>query len=307
MYSDYIHISPGRSARGDFGQFGAPGIAIEKEYDAAFAEALAASAERAGIPAGTLGERNKALDHGTLVPLYFIERAFQDYRLVRVSISGLPYQEHYRFGECIAETADALSRRTVLIASGDLSHKLTEDGPYGFAKEGPEFDRQVTEAMAAGDFLRFLTFDGDFCEAAAECGLRSFIEMAGALDGKSVDPEFLSHEGPFGVGYAVCAYTVTGGDGNRRFGVLYERAAAEELKKRKEGEDEFVRLARLSLETYVKTGMRLKCPLGLSEDLTQNRAGVFVSPEKGRAAAGLHSAPSPRRRPRSRTRSSATR
>ena len=46
-----------------------------------------------------------------------------------------------------------LGRRAVFVASGDLSHKLRDDGPYGFAPEGPEFDRQITEAMAEGDFL----------------------------------------------------------------------------------------------------------------------------------------------------------
>ena len=33
MYSDYFHISPGRSARGDFGQFRAAQVRFEEEYD----------------------------------------------------------------------------------------------------------------------------------------------------------------------------------------------------------------------------------------------------------------------------------
>ncbi len=92
-----------------------------------------------------------------------------------------------------------------------MSHKLKEEGPYGFASEGPEFDRLVTSAMAEGDFLRLLTIEEGYAEAAAECGLRSFIVMAGALDKKSVKSELISYEGPFGVGYAVCSYEITGG------------------------------------------------------------------------------------------------
>ena len=61
-----------------------------------------------------------------------------------------------------------LGRRAVFVASGDLSHKLRDDGPYGFAPEGPEFDRQITEAMAEGDFLHFLTMDPALCDRAAE-------------------------------------------------------------------------------------------------------------------------------------------
>ena len=51
-----------------------------------------------------------------------------------------------------------------------------------------------------------------FADAAGECGLRSFFVMAGALDGLSVKPDFLSYEGPFGVGYAVCMFAPAGAD-----------------------------------------------------------------------------------------------
>ncbi|MDP4109914.1 MAG: class III extradiol dioxygenase subunit B-like domain-containing protein, partial [Bacillota bacterium] len=196
IYGDYIHISPGRSARGSLKNFGVPGVIMEKKYDADFAEALGEEAELNGIPAGTLGERDPSLDHGVLVPLYFIDRYFKkEYKLIRLSISGLTFLEHYRFGKCISDVSDRLSRRIVIVASGDLSHKLTPSGPYGYCAEGPEFDARAVGAMKSGDFSVFLNFGEEFCEKAAECGLRSFVEMAGALDGKAVRPDFLSYEG----------------------------------------------------------------------------------------------------------------
>lgn len=281
MYGDYIHISPGEGAEGDFGRFGAPGVSISKAYDRELVDELCGAAERAGISAGVLGQRDKSLDHGVLVPLYFIEKYYRDYKLVRLSISGLTALEHYKFGQCVAETAGKLGRSAVFVASGDLSHKLTPEGPYGFAKEGPEFDKQITEAMKNADFSKLLGFNEEFCEAAAECGLRSFIEMAGALDGKALKPEFLSYEGPFGVGYAVCAYTVTGDDERRRFAQAYETEQSKKLAATKSGEDEYVKLARLSLETYVRTGRYAELPQGLPGDMMNNKAGVFVSLKKG--------------------------
>jgi len=280
MYSDYIHISPGNSASGDLGNFGVPNVSIRKKYDSAFVKALSDIAFNEKISAGTLGEKNKSLDHGVMVPLYYIEKYYKNYELVRISISGLSFLEHYKFGKCISKAAEDLGRRIAIVASGDLSHKLKEDGPYGFAKEGPEFDEKVTKAMASGNFMDFLTFSEDFCDAAGECGLRSFIEMAGALDKKAVQPEFLSYEGPFGVGYAVCSYIITRNDESRNFGEQYEKAQQERLKAIKSAEDEYVKLARLSLETYVKTGERLKCPNGLPEEMLANKAGVFVSLKK---------------------------
>lgn len=280
MYGDYIHISPGQSAKGDFGRFGAPKERYEKAYDTEFVSMLSDTAAAMDVHAGLLGERDAALDHGTMVPLHFIDKYYQEYRLVRVSISGLSFLDHYRFGKCVAQTARRLGRSTVFVASGDLSHKLLTSGPYGYAPEGPAFDKQVTEAMRLGDFMRFFAFDETFAEAAAECGLRSFVEMAGALDGVAVKPTAFSYEGPFGVGYGVCGYELGAADESRRFGDVYVTQQAALLADTKTKEDAYVRLARLSLETYVKTGKHVRRPDGLPEDMLSNRAGVFVSLKK---------------------------
>lgn len=278
MYSDYFHISPGSGAAGDMSAFGAPQVRIEAEYDATLRDEIAASAQSAGLEAGTLGQREPQLDHGVLIPLYFLRKAGVNCPIVRIGLSGFPPLAHYRLGQCVAEAVDKLGRRAVFVASGDLSHKLKADGPYGFAPEGPVFDEAVTRAMASGDFLRFLTMDPSLCERAAECGLRSFQMMSGALDGLAVEPRLLSHEGTFGVGYAVALFPVTGRDESRRFAAACERAERERLDDRRANEDAWVRLARLSLETYVRTGSRLReLPEGLPAELTDKAAGAFVS------------------------------
>ena len=102
MYADYIHISPGASARGDLSRFGAPQASVEKEYDTELVEALTELAYEANLRAGTLGEKDPSLDHGALVPLYFIEQQLTDYKLVRVSLSGQPLIAHYHFGQLVA-------------------------------------------------------------------------------------------------------------------------------------------------------------------------------------------------------------
>ena len=130
-----------------------------------------------------------------------------------------------------------LGRRAVFVASGDLSHKLKEAGPYDFAPEGPEFDRQITAAMATGDFLHFLTMDPALCERAAECGLRSFQIMAGALDGQAVESKLLSHEDVTGVGYGIATFAVTGPDEDRRFGAQCEAIERAQLAEKKVSED----------------------------------------------------------------------
>ena len=68
MYADYFHISPGKSGKGDFGQFRAGQVEMKVTYDTEFAENLGKLAEAGEIPAGTLGARDRRLDHGPMVP-----------------------------------------------------------------------------------------------------------------------------------------------------------------------------------------------------------------------------------------------
>ena len=292
-YLDYLHIAPGREATGSFASFGAPGEGSTVRYDAEFASELSQSAEAEGIPAGTSGQREPSLDWGILVPLHFVQRAHDGlepqgnnsrralpqlpYRIVRLGIAGLSPDANYRFGTLVRKVSEQLGRRIVYVASGDLSHKLSESGPYGYAPEGPEFDKLACRAFRTGDFLELLRADPGLCERAAECGLRSFQIMAGALDRTPVKPELLSYEGPFGVGYGVCTFEGGVRDDSRRFLESYEEKEKRRLAAIKNAEDEYVRLARASVEHYVRTGRRLEMPDGLPGDMTRRRAGVFVS------------------------------
>lgn len=279
-YADYFHISPGKNARGDLQRFGVNSVSLEVRYDEEFVRELSATAENEGIPAGTMGEQEKFLDHGTLIPLYFIKQFYTDYRVVRIGLSGLGPVEHYQLGKSICKAAEKRKRNIVFVASGDLSHRLKEEGPYGYAPQGPEFDEQITKAMKDGDFLSILSFQPSFCEAAAECGLRSFIIMAGVLDGKAVNSKLLSYEGTFGVGYAVASFYITGEDENRHFDRTFQKMERKRLTDLKQKEDEYVHLARFSLETYIKTGKRAPLPDKMPKEMKTQRAGVFVSLKK---------------------------
>ena len=277
MYGDYFHISPGTEAHGDFGQFGAGSVAIDVTYDTEFVEELCRQVQAQGLKAGTLGEKEKRLDHGTMVPLYFVNQYWKDYQLVRIGLSGLTPTMHYELGQCIQETANILGRNIAVIGSGDLSHRLKEDGPYGYQKEGPEFDRRIMEVMGSGDFEELLKFPEDFCETAGECGHRSFIIMAGTLDRMAVKAQKLSYEGPFGVGYGVCCYEAVGTDEKRNFLDRYEESEKRELLARHAREDAYVALARRTIEEYEKTGVMIQVPKDLPKELYDSRAGAFVS------------------------------
>lgn len=248
-YQDYFHISPGTEAHGDMRRFDARDADLSCAYDTELAGRIAQLAADEGFPAGTDYERDPSIDHATYIPLYFVDKFYRDYEVVRVGLSGYGPIKHYHLGQLVAKAVDELGRRAVLVASGDLSHKLAPDGPYGFAPEGPAFDAQVTEAMAQGDFMRILGFDA----------------------------RLLSYEGPFGVGYAVASFIVTGDDDGRCFAKRYEEEERERVRAKRAGEDPYVALARASVEHFVRHHTPLERPDGLPEEMLTQRAGVFVS------------------------------
>ena len=281
-YDDFFHISPGAGAEGNFAAFGHPEISIGIEYDEEFVRVLSSTASEKNIPAGTLGEKNPALDHGTMIPLFFLSEYLGDAptKFVRIGIAGLPAHTHALLGQAIAATAERLGRRTICIASGDLSHRLMEGGANGFAPEGAEFDELCTAFMKTGDFLSLLQIPGSFAEAAGHCGLNGLWVLAGALDRAATDAKLHSYEAPFGVGYAVASFTVTGRDAGTDYAARLVRAEDAAIAELRAAEDDYVRLARMSIEHFVRTHSFASLPSDLPQELIEKRAGAFVSIKK---------------------------
>ncbi len=277
MYADYFHISPGKSAKGSFRQFRAGQVHFSELYDEELTDEISAIAALKDFPAGVLGEREKQLDHGTMVPLWFIRKYYTEGKIVRIGLSGLPLTSHYEFGRMIAEAVEKLNRRVVFVASGDLSHKLQSYGPYGFAPEGPEYDSRIMDVCGRAAFGELLDFDETFCDKAAECGHRSFVIMAGALDGLAVKATALSHQDVTGVGYGICTFYPSGMDEGRHFLEKYYEKKESELVRKNELADPYVRLARQSLESYISKGKTIAVPDNLPTEMLATKAGAFVS------------------------------
>ena len=143
------------------------------------------------------------------VPLHFIAPNFKgeiDRRLVGIEPPKFSFEEGKRTYQQLEK-----GKKYALIASGDLSHRLKEDGPYGFHPDGPKFDQRLIKLLEDKDIENFLKLDEMFPQAG-ECGLRSFSFLLGILEEwqsskaeqkprLAWQPKIISYEGPFGVGY----------------------------------------------------------------------------------------------------------
>lgn len=208
-FADYLEIYGGEKISGNMARFRAPSLRITADNDLDFALLLARLSEESGVRAGIMNlERNEGLDHGAFIPLYYINKNYTDYKIILCGISGLSAKTHFEFGRLIKEAVNSLNRRAVLIASGDLSHRLLAEGPYGYNPDGPVFDKKITGIIEKADPKAFLEIEETLCDNAAQCGLKPLQTLAGVLDGDIIETKVLSYEGPFGVGYSVGEFKV---------------------------------------------------------------------------------------------------
>ncbi len=203
MVSEAFTVLKSERYTGDFSQFGFGGNLIELEGNSKLEEKIQEKARENNLPLLTLNMSQ--LDHGILVPLYFLSKK-NDFKLVPLAYSLLSRDEHIKFGEVLKEVAQKTRENIAIVASGDLSHCLTEDAPAPYNPRGKEFDEKMKELLEEQKFEEIINLDENLVEEAAECGYRSILILLGAIKDLNLKAEVLSYEGPFGVGYLVAEF-----------------------------------------------------------------------------------------------------
>lgn len=291
VFQDGLCVMRGESLTGDFGQFGKSGVGLTLPVDEEITEGFIGLLDRADIPHVDMDEPlarrygvKRALDHGCLVPLYFIHRKYRDFRIVHITIGLLPLAEMYAAGRLLSEAVNQTGARAVVLASGDLSHCLSDQGPYHYHPKGEVFDRRVEAVIRSGDLMDLARIPSDLYEPAGQCGLPSFVMGAGALDGRKVQTEVFSYEGPFGVGYLTGVARPIAGEAKSGLDALKE-ARDGAYRQRVDTEDDFIALARRTIEAYITEGKRPRwddekdavSDQKVLERMEGERAGTFVS------------------------------
>lgn len=256
-FENYFHLSSLDGAVATLSDYGVENVSIKMTYDTELIKAIVEECKDAGIDAGQEGEDYDMVDHGTAVPLYYIDPVMKkEYKVVRVFISGFSLLTHYTYGKCIKAAINKLGRKVTVIASGDMAHRLKEDGPLGYSMDAATFDTALTAAMQNANFLGLFAFDDQVRQNAIECCLSAYSIMAGTLDGKMAKGKMLSYEDTFGVGCGVYSYDIMDADSDevidsRQFDKILIEQIKEELDKNDNSENDYVRLAKKAVEYFV--------------------------------------------------------
>jgi len=205
LLADAFTINHAPTLTSKFEQFGDLSTKLEFNNNLGLAYQIR---ERAEAVLPVVLTTDHELDHGAGVPLFYLSQNLKKLKVIPIGYSFLPRNKHLEFGGQIRKIIDQSNERIAVVASGDLSHRLTEDAPAGYSPRGQEFDRLLIDLLKKKDHQAIAKIKQELLAEAGECGYRSILILLGILGELNYQPQILSYEGPFGVGYLVANFVL---------------------------------------------------------------------------------------------------
>jgi len=222
----------GRRLRGSLVRFRAPAAGIDLPVAEGLAAAVRARAGASGISTWWIDD-DEELDHGAVVPLWFLAEAGWSGPTLVMSLDYPGDNGCIAMGRALGEAVTRAGGGNVaVIASGDMSHALRPEGPSGFHPSGALFDQALIDRLRVGEAAGLDTIPDRLRDEAAEDAWDS-TRLAVAAAGDRMDGHrVLSYEGPFGVGYGVAVLYACGappGDALNSLPALARRSVEDAL------------------------------------------------------------------------------
>ncbi|NMC51318.1 AmmeMemoRadiSam system protein B [Candidatus Kuenenbacteria bacterium] len=142
------------------------------------------------------------IDYGATIPLFYLTQDIIGLKILAIhpTISYDP-QKNYNFGKHLQKIFKNSDKKIAIVASGDLSHKISGDSPAGTSPRAKEFDHTLIKSLKRKKINEILSIDESLSKEAEECGLKPIAILLGALHHTAYTPQILSYEHPFGIGY----------------------------------------------------------------------------------------------------------
>jgi AmmeMemoRadiSam system protein A len=226
------------------------------------------------------------LDHGALVPLYYIDKEYLDYEVIHITPGFINALDLYSAGSIFSQVMENIDKTYAVIASADLSHCLKDSGPYEYHPDGVEFDRLVRQYFSENKPEKIFSIPKKTIKNAGQCGYNSYAFALGISDAYQTEIEIFSYEGSFGVGYLNAVERIIGVSKHPRLDKINNEIKAN-YHERVKSEDAYVQLARKVIEQHIKEKKRIKwadMKEGFDDqfikEVTSISRGAFVTIEK---------------------------
>jgi len=203
--ADHFTLDLNETYACDLKDFGVFDVDVACRADMKLVSALKEHLEDKNVPFMLRSEA--ALDYGIVVPLTYLTGHLQKFSVLPVYPALLSAKSHFEFGQAIQEVLMHTDRRVAVLASADLSHRLTRGAPAGYSPHGRKFDEKIITLIKEKKHAALITFEPELAAKAAQCGLPPLTILSGIIDGVDVTPEVLSYESPFGIGLLTVHYS----------------------------------------------------------------------------------------------------
>lgn len=148
----------------------------------------------------------KKLDYGATVPLKLLTKNLKDVKIIPFYHSGQTLAENFNFGKLVGKLLSANTKKIAVIASADLSHKVTKNAPGGYSPKGKKFDKKIVNLLENNKTEELINLTPEVIEEEKACGLKSIALLLGIINEVKFNNKLLSYEAPFGIGHMVMDY-----------------------------------------------------------------------------------------------------
>lgn len=195
----------GSRLQGDLGRFGAPDEGVDVANDEDLVKRLQHNARSAALDTWRISPG--PLDHGTVIPLWFLAAAGWRGPTVVVSLPRrVTNTQLETCGRWLQSSLEDAAQPYALVASGDMTHRALPEAPAGYHPRAVEFDEALRDLIRRGRLDRIAQLDPELRRLAAEDAADTSLIVAAACDYRADGCEVVSYEHPFGVGYLVAVF-----------------------------------------------------------------------------------------------------
>lgn len=146
------------------------------------------------------------LNHGVGVPLYLLGENLKNIKIVPIYCPETDLATHFAVGENIQKTIIKSNKKIAVLASGDLSHTLSQSAPGGYSPKAAGFDQKIIDYLQNKKNQNLIELNPELIEEVQTEGIKCFCLLAGILNKINYSPKLLSYEHPFGVGYLTMSF-----------------------------------------------------------------------------------------------------
>jgi AmmeMemoRadiSam system protein B len=184
--------------KGNFINFGDLSVKIERRGCPEIAEEVSRLTEKKIF---FTNESEGTLDYGMSIPLFYLTENAGGIPILPITTADATNKKCFLIGKHLQKIFKKMNKRVAVVASGDLSHRLLENAPGGFSEKAKEFDYKVIDNLKNKNYEGIVNIDKKLQKEALTCGLASMAMIGGIMEKTPHEPQILSYEFPFGVGY----------------------------------------------------------------------------------------------------------